>query len=599
MTAIFSFKHNTTTHTTKINRSVFSITLVLVALLASAKIQAQSGGWESQSTVGTTGYNDHGNGVIQLLNTTANGCVGSAIHETTATYDPTSGTTFSKCYQVFFGCPGNDNIGSDTKGDGMAFSFSKCGGYNVNNGLACGGGLGYYGACPKMITIEFDTWSSQGNNSFDATYGGGTSGNHDEIALHRDGNASDAGRITSVDAGNLEDGLEHAVCITYVPATHLLSVSIDGITAFTYDFTGSPYDLQSYFGAGGLNQSWSAGKNGATDQATVSNNALIKNNVGVAFDAFPTLTIADQKYCVGGVDATFDAGVFAAYAWSNKGSGTARSTKGNTAGLYTCTVSTASGCSTSASGTLTVNDQPLVTFSLDDNKICKNDPIQNITSASPAGGTFSGSGVIGSTYHPTAASVGSHLITYSYTDLNGCSNSASDTMKVLALPSVELGTNISICDGDASTKTLTALFSGNKQTLWSTGATATASINIHQSGSYWIQVTDSLGCAFSDTIEATPYCDELPLEWPNVITPNGDDKNEVFKPFASDVSNIHFVTFSVYNRWGVLLFTSQNSLPNWDAKVNGTLVAAGTYYYVIQYKTANKSYEATGYITVL
>jgi gliding motility-associated-like protein len=256
------------------------VIIALSLLFLTTDLIAQSGGWDSNASNGTTGYTDHGNGVIQLLNTSASGCAAAAVHETTATYDPTSGTTFSQCYQVFFGCPGNDNIGGpDANGDGMAFSFSKCG-YNINNGNACGGGLGYMGACSQMITVEFDTWSSQGNSGFDGAYGGGTSGNHDEVAIHRDGNAQDAGRITSADAGNLEDGLEHTVCITYVPATHIMTITIDGNTVLSYNFTGSPYDLPTYFGAGGLNQTWSSGKFGANNPATVSNGASISANVG-------------------------------------------------------------------------------------------------------------------------------------------------------------------------------------------------------------------------------------------------------------------------------------------------------------------------------
>lgn len=254
------------------------ILLFILILIHFSSVRAQSGGWDAFNTSGSTGYFDHGNGVIQLLNTVNTGCAGAAVHETSDKYDPCSGLTFSKCYQVFFGCPGDDQIGSDTKGDGLAFSFSKCG-YNINNG-ACGGGLGYHGACGQMITIEFDTWSSQGNSGFDGAYGGGSSGANDEVAIHRDGIASDAGRIVSANAGNLEDGLEHTVCISYNPSTRIMSILIDGNAVLSYDFTGSPYELQTYFGCGGLNQTWSSGKFGATNPATVSNGSDISDNVG-------------------------------------------------------------------------------------------------------------------------------------------------------------------------------------------------------------------------------------------------------------------------------------------------------------------------------
>ncbi|MFN3404255.1 MAG: sugar-binding protein [Cytophagaceae bacterium] len=260
-------------HLDQIRKIIFALFLTIISL-GVINAQTVSGGWDAAGTTGTAGYTNHGNGVIQLISTDQAGCAGAAVHETTDKYDPTSGAVFNKCYEVFFGCPGNDDIGSDTKGDGLAFSFSKCG-FNINNGLACGGGLGYMGSCPQMFTIEFDTWSSQCLNNFDCTYGGGNSGNNDEIAIHINGDASDAGRLHAINAGNLEDGLEHTVCINYNPATNVLSIYIDGVLRLSYN-----YNLAAYFGAGGLNQTWSSGKHGATNPATVTNGADITDNIG-------------------------------------------------------------------------------------------------------------------------------------------------------------------------------------------------------------------------------------------------------------------------------------------------------------------------------
>ncbi len=49
----------------------------------------------------------------------------------------------------------------------------------------------------------------------------------------------------------------------------------------------------------------------------------------------------------------------------------------------------------------------------------------------PSGvGTYSGAGVLGTSFYPNVAGVGSHLITYSYTASNGCTSSASITIQV-------------------------------------------------------------------------------------------------------------------------------------------------------------------------
>ncbi|MBX9851491.1 MAG: hypothetical protein K2X86_07000 [Cytophagaceae bacterium] len=104
-------------------KAFLKMALMISVMLFIHNLHAQSGGWDASGTTGTSGYNDNGNGVIQLLNTTNTGCAGAAVHETSDKYDPASGTVFNKCYQVFFGCPNDDNIGSDQKGDGLSFSI--------------------------------------------------------------------------------------------------------------------------------------------------------------------------------------------------------------------------------------------------------------------------------------------------------------------------------------------------------------------------------------------------------------------------------------------------------------------------------------------
>jgi hypothetical protein len=51
-----------------------------------------------------------------------------------------------------------------------------------------------------------------------------------------------------------------------------------------------------------------------------------------------------------------------------------------------------------------------------------------LNTGTPAGGTYSGTGVSGSTFTPASAGAGSHTITYNYTDAHGISNSASQTI---------------------------------------------------------------------------------------------------------------------------------------------------------------------------
>ena len=87
-------------------------------------------------------------------------------------------------------------------------------------------------------------------------------------------------------------------------------------------------------------------------------------------------------------------------------------------------VATVNGCtSTAAQSVVTINDLPTVSYT-DVSTICSYyDPI-TLAAGSPAGGTYSGSGVSGTTFDPSAAGVGTATVTYSYTDMNGCTNTA-------------------------------------------------------------------------------------------------------------------------------------------------------------------------------
>lgn len=62
--------------------------------------------------------------------------------------------------------------------------------------------------------------------------------------------------------------------------------------------------------------------------------------------------------------------------------------------------------------------------------VCTTDPSFTITNGSPVGGTYAGPGVIGGVFDPAAAGPGTHAISYSFTDGNGCSGIADTTIFV-------------------------------------------------------------------------------------------------------------------------------------------------------------------------
>jgi len=88
------------------------------------------------------------------------------------------------------------------------------------------------------------------------------------------------------------------------------------------------------------------------------------------------------------------------------------------------------------------------------------------------------------------------------------------------------------------------------------------------------------------------------LFFPNVFTPNKDNYNDKFALRGSGM--IEFM-LSIYNRWGILIFETNDPYEGWDGKTLAGLDApAGIYYYVLKAKSvSNKIYDHTGFVTLV
>lgn len=107
----------------------------------------------------------------------------------------------------------------------------------------------------------------------------------------------------------------------------------------------------------------------------------------------------------------------------------------------------------------------------------------------------------------------------------------------------------------------------------------------------------SSGCKDTQTAVIKLYEDPLKsIKIPNVITPNGDGKNDCFTVDGVTPGCDELEAW-IYDRWGILLF--HGILPNecWNGKVNniGNEAPTGVYYYIIELKSENPSVTNTRY----
>ncbi|MDD2634156.1 MAG: gliding motility-associated C-terminal domain-containing protein [Bacteroidales bacterium] len=94
---------------------------------------------------------------------------------------------------------------------------------------------------------------------------------------------------------------------------------------------------------------------------------------------------------------------------------------------------TVNGCSSIDFDTLTIHDIPVVTISGLNQHYCLNDEGHTVN-VSPTGGVLTGDGIAGTLFDPQLAGVGSHQITYVYSDINGCSDTAYFNLEVHDMP---------------------------------------------------------------------------------------------------------------------------------------------------------------------
>jgi gliding motility-associated-like protein len=88
---------------------------------------------------------------------------------------------------------------------------------------------------------------------------------------------------------------------------------------------------------------------------------------------------------------------------------------------------------------------------------------------------------------------------------------------------------------------------------------------------------------------------------PNAFTPNGDDVNDKFGVILK-YCDVQILEFTVYSRWGELMFQALEDTDRWDGTtLNGTEAPSDVYVYVTRYKVADETEEKfeKGEVTLL
>lgn len=121
-------------------------------------------------------------------------------------------------------------------------------------------------------------------------------------------------------------------------------------------------------------------------------------------------------------------------------------------------------------------------------------------------------------------------------------------------------------------------------------------ITIPVSGDVYVTVRDQYSCKSTDTlyVNAKVCCT---VSFPSAFTPNGDGRNDFFKPIT--VGHHHVKHFKVVNRYGQVVFESNDEKKGWDGTLFGVPQDMDTYFYVFVYNCNGRELEEKGDVILI
>ncbi|GAA4388166.1 hypothetical protein GCM10023186_34510 [Hymenobacter koreensis] len=161
---------------------------------------------------------------------------------------------------------------------------------------------------------------------------------------------------------------------------------------------------------------------------------------------------------------------------------------------------------------------------------------------------------------------------------------ATATLRVTAEPGLQisLGPDTSLCVRSDVRLTAGAQPPGTTY-RWQDGSTA-AEYRATSPGTYWLELRTPAGCTARDTITITGEPCRYTI--PNVITPNGDQRNDYFVLKGMKTAEWRL---RVYNRWGRSVYQAEHYANDWQADDQ----PAGVYYYELTNSVTGQRFKGT------
>ncbi|MCI4669245.1 MAG: gliding motility-associated C-terminal domain-containing protein [Bacteroidia bacterium] len=262
--------------------------------------------------------------------------------------------------------------------------------------------------------------------------------------------------------------------------------------------------------------------------------------------------------------------------------------EGLRAGIYQARVEDGSGCVVEID--VRINQPELLTASLEKtNANCAEANDGSIT-VSVSGGTTPYSFIWeDGAFSQNRDGLNKGTYTVLISDDNDCTTSLETTIEAPDSLIIRLTASSISCreETDGSAQVFVSGGTKSYEFEWSNGENV-EKIEDLAPGAYQVIVRDENGCTAEGSI-VVPGSNEPCFFIPNAFTPNGDGKNDSWNiPYASQYPDMEF---QIFNQWGMKLFQGSISDLPWNGMVNGKLLPAATYYYIMDLKNGEEPFN--------
>ncbi|MDD3877824.1 MAG: PKD domain-containing protein [Bacteroidales bacterium] len=289
---------------------------------------------------------------------------------------------------------------------------------------------------------------------------------------------------------------------------------------------------------------------------------------------------------------------------------------------YTVLVTDANGCTATDDIFVNIFPNPIVSFTSDKVNGCQPLHVQFTDNSGVGalswqwnfGDPNSGINNTSSLQNPshTFNSSGSYSISLTVVTPNSCSGSftAANMIQVFPNPVASFSTHPIVADINNSLITFHSLSFQAASWYWNfddpnSGSnnfsnTESTSHNYESDGTYHVTllVESAQGCTDSTSRQVTIQS-SFTFYVPNTFTPDGDGWNDYFQGFGENISAYNLV---IFNRWGALVFESDDYNKPWDGRKNGIgeILQQDVYVYRFLIKDHNgKTHKYYGHVTLL